>query len=473
MRWALYTLLGVGLLSIDPFGLGSIAEEGSQKVLYELAAPLYADTARDDIVLVLVTEQSLKALYDRRISGTNEWPLLYQDWAVILKTIIAHSPRAVFFDVLFEQERVTDKSLSALYSLINRLPSDFPLYFAGGIPPYNSPLLQSLNAKAALAGSAWEGFGHGVPLVQAGKPMAAYSLYRDACSERVGPLAGCNGSSAWADQPFDGVAPMSVMWGSKGALPLTAKLEGLTAESYCENGSTKLSDLLIGFFRSALGDVWQQSWNRDGETCLYHQTIDVDELMLVFDHGSAVEKQVLQQALKDKIVLVGTFFEGLPDQVLTPTMGQVPGVALHAMMLDNLMIYGDRYLRIAGSDSLAYNSFIWSLIVLVLVIWMAHREHNVDSDKNEAIASQYRLFTGASATWFLFVSFCLTGVAALVIVFGFRLEPANAISFLGLAELTRRIHARRELEQLKGWRKPYAAFKNTLSKTWKKENSDG
>jgi len=461
-RWVFYTLMGGFLLFVDPFGLGSVAEEGSQKVLYELSAPLYPDQAQSDIAIVLVTEQSLNALYQREISRTNEWPLLYQDWALILRTIAAHNPNSIFVDVLFEQERVTDESLPALFSALDRLPPDLPIHFAGGMPPYKSSLLQRLDSKAEIAGTAWEGFGNGVPLVQDGQPIAALSLYRDACSDSLNKLPGCSTYAEWTYQAENLSNAMSVMWGSQGALPLTAQLEGYSSEAFCKNATSSWADIVRRVLKSALGDLWQSDWSKAGKECLFHQTIAVDELMLVFDRGSEAEKRALQNALSNKVVLVGTFFEGLPDQVLTPTIGKVPGVALHAMMLDNLMNFGSEYLRVAATDSILYNLLVWSFIALVLVVWMAHRERHLSNDLSLNPPVKREVFTGKSATLFLFVSVFLTTTAALVIVLGFRLEPANAIGFLGLAELTRRIHSGWEVEAFGLVQRPYKAIKSFI-----------
>lgn len=463
-RWFLYTLMGGVLLFVDPFGLGSVAEEGSQKVLYELSAPLYPDQAQSDIAIVLVTEQSLNALYQRGISRTNEWPLLYQDWALILRAIAAHTPNSIFVDVLFEQERVTDESLPVLLSALDRLPPDLPIHFAGGKPPYKSPLLQELDNKAKLAGTAWEGFGNGIPLVQHGQPIAALSLYRDACSASLNKLRGCSTDAGWTYKTENLSNAMSVMWGSQGTLPLTAQLEGQSLEAFCKNATSSWIDIGRRVLKSALGDLWPSDWSKGGKECLFHQTIAVDELMLVFDRGSEAEKKVLQNALSNKVVLVGTFFEGLPDQVLTPTIGMVPGVALHAMMLDNLMNFGSEYLRVAATDSIFYNLLVWSFIALVLVVWMAHRERHLSNGSLSNSPVTTEVFTGKSATLFLFVSVLLTATAALVIVFGFRLEPANAIGFLGLAELTRRIHSGWELEAFRLVQRPYKAIKSLILK---------
>lgn len=441
VRWVLYTLLGFALLAVDPFGIGNFAEEGSQRVLYEIGGPLYDDSAREDIVIVLVTEQSLKGLYERRVTQTNEWPLLYRDWSVLLKTIAAHRPRTIFFDVYFEQERVTDSSLPRLLSTLDRFDGHLPIYFAGGIAPYSSELLGRLDKSSGIVGSAWQSDGNGVPLRQNGEPIAALRLYDDACGPTKEPLRGCREGSGWVRDEGQTHFPMSIVWGSRGALPLTAQLEGYSEANYCNNNTDNLTDLAFSIVKGALGEIWD--WWSDGSTdagvkCLFHKVIDADELMLVFDHGSIEEKSALMDTLQNKIVLVGTFFEGLPDIAESPTIGVVPGVALHAMMLDNLMKFGPDYIRTSGLNSVPYNVAVWSFVALVLAIWISGREYASARGK---VKSMIRVpFIGRDASWFLLVSMALTLIAALSTFYFLRFEPANAIGFLGLAEIIRRIY---------------------------------
>lgn len=438
VRWCLYTAMGWYLLSVDPFGLGSFAEEGSQQVIYELGGPLYDTEAREDITIVLVSEQSLKALYERKISATNEWPLLYQDWAAILKTLAVHSPRAIFVDVLFEQERVTDSSLPVLFSALRRLETQTPIYFAGGLPPYESELLRRLSERAGLGGSAWQGYGNGVPLVQGEEVLAPVQLYKDACGGESNRLPGCEGDTSWLNDVSDSSPAMSLIWGGRGTLPLTAELEGRTSNEFCSNNTASFKDIFFSVLRSGLGDLAPDFLNKDGSQCLFHRVIDVDELFYVFDHGTESEKRTLRAALEDKLVLIGTWFDGLPDAVNTPTMGQVPGVALHAMMLDNLMTFGSNYVRTTGNRSVNYNLAVWAFIVLILVGWIGYRERSAIRGNSSAG------FIGRDSTRFLIVSLGLTFTAAMFTLFVLRFEPANAIGFLGLAELTRRINAKWE-----------------------------
>lgn len=447
-RWVMYTLIGFVILVADPFGLGSLSEAGSQKVLYEVVGPLYTTESRDDITIVLVNEASLQWLYENGLTSTNEWPLLYTDWGLLLKTIGQYAPRAIFVDVFFERERVMDSTFGSMQRALEGLQKQIPVYFAGGMRPYTSSFLAKIDQSANLAGSAWEGYGSGVPLQQGGQPMAALALYREACSSDRSPLPGCVGLSDWTNKDGATTTAMSVVWGSYPALPFAAELEGYVVENYCSNNSASIGDLWMNFLKSAAGELWKllpDNHEDSGVRCLFHRVVDADELMRVFDHGTMQQKEALTSALQDKVVLLGTNFEGLPDVIETPGLGLVPGVEMHAMMLDNLMKYGPDYVRIAGLNTVPYNVAVWSVIVLVLVCWMGYREwHHAGYNGSQSNRSLVP-FTGWGATVFFVVSFVLVFFAAVFTYYAFRFEPSNAIGFLGLAEVTRRIYGKKFL----------------------------
>jgi CHASE2 domain len=57
------------------------------------------------------------------------------------------------------------------------------------------------------------------------------------------------------------------------------------------------------------------------------------------------------ELLANKIVLLGASISGIPDYVVSPVHGQVPGVVLHGMALDNLLTLGTGYLADRQSDA--------------------------------------------------------------------------------------------------------------------------
>lgn len=442
-RWLLYTALGVITLFTDPFGLSSTTDRASADVIYRITAPFYQSDAREAITLVLIDGLDVAELHEQRILQTNEWPLRYSDWRSVLRAIDRFEPSAVFLDVLFERERATDPSLPSLLNYLERTASTRPLYIAGDEPPYTEPLQRQLAQYASLVGTGWQGGYDGVPLTQSGKPMAALSLYRDHC--KGSGAKGCRENTDWTQQQ-EPMPHLSVRWGSEPRLRLSAELQGFSAETFCTNASGGAMATIQLFFRSLLNGVVEAPGQTNEAPCLYHRAVSLQNLFHIIDQGTERERAALRESLEDRLVLVGTFFDGLPDRVDTPVLGQVPGVALHAMMLDNLMTYGSGYLRQPRANHGYLNAAAWGGIVLLLMIWV-HLAERARPDGQPA-------FQGKHALSFLGGAFLLIGLFALFLVFEKRLEPVNALGFLGLAELTRRIHVGWEKElfnQLLAW----------------------
>ncbi len=79
------------------------------------------------------------------------------------------------------------------------------------------------------------------------------------------------------------------------------------------------------------------------QTCPYNQWIPGEAVL--FASGSA-QQETLRALFKDRIVMIGADIKGAPDLIQTPVHGQIPGVFLHAMALDNMVERGiDGYWR--------------------------------------------------------------------------------------------------------------------------------
>jgi CHASE2 domain-containing sensor protein len=79
------------------------------------------------------------------------------------------------------------------------------------------------------------------------------------------------------------------------------------------------------------------------QTCPYNQWIPGEAVL--FASGPA-QQETLRALFEDRIVMIGADIKGAPDLIQTPVHGQIPGVFLHAMALDNLLERGiDGYWR--------------------------------------------------------------------------------------------------------------------------------
>src|SRR5690606_20739673 len=95
----LVMFVGAGILSwLDPFGLERNSQAYSERLNARLEAPFYDSTAQGDIVVVLVTRDTLE---QRGFA----WPPRYEYYAEVVNRILSHAPRALYVDVLARHER--------------------------------------------------------------------------------------------------------------------------------------------------------------------------------------------------------------------------------------------------------------------------------------------------------------------------------------------------------------------------------
>ena len=108
ITWLLLLLLGYWLIFSDPFGLGGISDDASQKTIYRLSANLYDHSkGQENIVVVVFNDRSIENLYPAFLQS-NDWPLSYQDQVGLLATVMAQAPSAIFYDVMWMKRRSMD-----------------------------------------------------------------------------------------------------------------------------------------------------------------------------------------------------------------------------------------------------------------------------------------------------------------------------------------------------------------------------
>ncbi len=442
-RFLLYTFLGIYFLWANPFGMGDATDKASQDALYRLFAPWYGTDAQDEIVVVLVDDHAIDQLYQRHFTGANEWPLLYRDHGAILERIMAFRPRAVFMDISFEKERSTDESLPAMIRRLQRAKQRYgtKLFFASGYADgVRSPIQGKLAAVGTLVSSGWQGFGRSYPLFYLGRNMPAYELYRVACLGSD-PRPGC--ARPLLRDVKEGKA-MSVLWGSEvPSVPFPRYVK-----TSCGRRPTDFLSRLIGFVeavgRGLVGDTGD-----DSGRCPFHRVLYVHTLVHIARQGSEEERNRLRALLKDRIVLVGLSLEGLHDIVTSPVHGQLPGVMLHAMALDNLIAHGADYVKASDEvvEWIGYGT--WCVLVLLasLVLYRLERWQERSSMACHAGTPGTGGSTGSvtrgTARWLRsHPRTVIYSIAALVVIglslvmfFGFRYEPLNSLAFAGLSML--------------------------------------
>ncbi len=199
----------------------------------------------------------------------------------------------------------------------------------------------------------WSGCGGDYPLLLGGSSEAAtpaFAMFRAYCARRDSPRCadlaadGGNGpaaaSSAIAARFID---PMIVRWG---AFPSSLQ-SPFYAAGVCQRATD--DDGRVAAWRRwwrslrqlALGAIFDMRLASEPELSLPCPAVPVIRADALLDGDPAA----LRSLLAGKAVFLGANVSGIPDWVTSPVHGRIPGVVLHAMALDNLLVDGRSYLR--------------------------------------------------------------------------------------------------------------------------------
>jgi len=323
---ALIVLLAI----LDPFGLASSSDKSSAQWLNRVFASSYPDTGQQRVAVVLVDDA-----YVMR-NGTS-WPMPYGEQSKLFKRLLAYKPKAVFVDLLYSH----DHSLGDPERGSQLLANVFERYQRQGIPLLlaNTGVMRGEDGQANTlehfaevsqpALVVWDGVDDRYPLAADTKlgvmETPAMALYRQFCNdqpcEKLPPDA----------QAAARMQPMAVQWGLKLA-PEQARIADIRE---CAAPRHFLLDAVAQLFQAVF-------WKLDNSAqarCPYTLTLSASDL-----EASAPEDQaLLAELLRDRLVMVGANITSTGDLVQSPVHGQIPGVYLHAMALDNLITEGMGY----------------------------------------------------------------------------------------------------------------------------------
>lgn len=323
-----------------------------------------------------------------------QWPIRWAEHAYLLREVVRYGPKAVFLDFGFRSPNAfgatdsPDPDVNALRQAIKDSVEDgVPIVLGeivppvaatppggrdcpvgpdgpspqAGLPVSTHPALACV--ASALAPIVWqfEDYPEAYPMAvalpgpsgQAGGAALltpAPALLR--AVSRLEELAagaepgGRSPPRTEAPQPDD---KMLVAWDLRGS-----PLELLrTAGADCDRSNRLLASLLA--LAPGLDALWtQQMLKRHrngpvtrGEPCLPVDVISAQQVVATPDQAAAKNGPTVAALLRGSYVLIGSGRgPGDPDRVELPFDGQVPGVLLHAMALDNLLHYGsDNYLH--------------------------------------------------------------------------------------------------------------------------------
>jgi CHASE2 domain-containing sensor protein len=318
------------LAVLDPFGLASSSDKASAQWLNRMLASGYPDTGQRRVAVVLIDDA-----YVMR-NGTS-WPMPYGEQSKLFKRLLAYKPKAVFADLLYSH----DHSYGDPQRGSQLLANVFERYQRQGIPLFlaNTGVVRGEAGKANTlehfarvsqpAPVVWDGVDDKYPLAveTALGPMEtpAMALYRQFC---MGHSCGKLPDDAQAAAQLQ---PIAVRWGLKLA-PDQARIADIRE---CAASRHFLLDGIAQFFQAVFWKLDDSAQAR----CPYSLTLSASDLEV-----SAPEDQALvAELLRDRLVMVGASITSTGDLVESPVHGQIPGVYLHAMALDNLITRGMNY----------------------------------------------------------------------------------------------------------------------------------
>ena len=314
------------------------------KLQSALVSGYYSVAERDNTVVMLIDDESV---------GSEGWPISYGKHARWLRNIgDKYRPEAIFIDVVFSSTR-KDETIGQLASALCELrDKGVRVYLAGLMdketrrvrvrpelegecekgrietvyinyqPHHVDRLVWDYDLHAAQGAHAQSG-SHGAPHGAAGHTASndirtpALAIAQDIFHSRV---------------PKDHEA-MALTWGINNlALPRYA--------DWCRQTAGGLSELVPPRLR------W---WDSDAllPVCPYSRSLSMRDLFVSCSEaaGCEADRKKLHDQLDGRVVMIGAYLRGFKDTVATPLHGDIPGVFLHAMALDNLLTKGGKYNR--------------------------------------------------------------------------------------------------------------------------------
>ncbi|MBH3430444.1 CHASE2 domain-containing protein [Pseudomonas alkylphenolica] len=350
---------------LDPFGLSHQVQAYSEGLFQKVTSSFYEPSAQDRIAVVLIDEQTLA-------SRGESWPPRYNYYSEVIRRIARQEPSAIFLDFLVEDRRSYDDSLEAARESIGATltKTGVPLYLATLDDKRNSVFIDVPGTQTTVTG--WRAYGDDYPLLigpghfygdseqdlkegeqcdSSLKPSAAFQLYRQLCEK--GLQSGC--PTELMQGNVEGFcSAMVVQWGRNVSKVVPERQ--LISDSQCSAKDytlwERITDALTSGVAALTSGLDDSSMKRIRQRCPYAVTVREEDL--------ASEKA--RGVLKGRVVMIGVSLNGIHDIVESPVHGQIPGVYLHAMALDNLLKWnGDYFKRAEGSID-------WTLLVTALLL---------------------------------------------------------------------------------------------------------
>ncbi len=357
---------------LDILNLESYTNEMSRDVSTRFSSYFYPREP-DDIVVINTNEDSARY-----------WPPTYRDYAGWLEYIADYHPKAIFFDINFivrKDSTFKDEFIEAINyakNIKNTESENIKIY---GIRNYDSdPEISSLITPVAIEWEMEDGF---YPAKDSeGKTMAAFQIYQDLYN---------------SDEFF---TPMFIKWPSR--------------------PSSEPSSIFAKFFKGLCLAIAICDSSYDDKP--YLDKYNTNNMFLTNEEA--------KKKFGGRIVFFGNERVADKDFFQNPIYGQIPGVFVHAMALDNLIKYDNKYFKHSDSKTLFFNLDSGDLIEIFILAFNLFLYLKFDESTQDAKNKK-------TAKKSMYISFFLILLCSIVILVGIyishillRNDPSNVIGLL-------------------------------------------
>ncbi len=421
-----FIILLVALL--DPFGLTSATEKASAQWLNRVFASKYPGSGQQRIAVILIDDDYL-------LRNKTYWPMPYGEQSKLFKRLLAYKPRAVFVDLLYSHDhsrgdpRQGSQLLANVFERYQRQGIPLMLANTGHVRGDDGQInvLPNFAAVSSPALVVWSGYGDKYPLAVktslGNMETPALALYREYCQ-----VTACSDLPADAEEAAQ-APPMAIKWGIKLA-PDQAQVASI---EHCPTSSGIL-ETIKQLFQAIFWKVGASAPVR----CPYNLTLLASDL----ETNDPEDRALLNDLLRDRLVLVGAHITSTGDLVQSPVHGKIPGIYLHAMALDNLISLDMDYDRDPAS---LFFDIDWldlveiALLGLIVILKSLHEHH---LEERPALTTWPKLERGffASPYWPFLLMIASLAILSFVL-WSLDITPANvmAVALLSLALFSEKI----------------------------------
>lgn len=335
--FVIYVAFGLALAWISPWMPGA---EGGKRVLTRIWGPVLTDSypsaGRDQITVMLLDDKDLREYGE-------VWPVSLGFHERRLLELLKYQPKAVFFDIVFLDDRKDPGLEGFIDAACKARHAGIPVF----IGSFGNAGLAPSRTESAMLARRTEAGGRPVPCIEAAylnmridgydQSVWEYDLNVPGVAPRV---AGPGVAPAFPSPaarlyqvdhslaPAVANGPMALVWGTASD---PHNLEWLNNDQSPGAPDAPAAPCSATWRTSRVLQFGEPS----APICPYQQLLPMRTLKRV--HG--LDSVELDEAIRHKYLIYGTYLQSNGDVVLSPYHGRIAGAFLHAMALDNLLSF--------------------------------------------------------------------------------------------------------------------------------------